>query len=204
MIKLKNVSLVILSCVVVALGAIEILLAPGHTPIALAATPYPPTPDVEVPSTTTFQNATSSLHHEIPTTAAQIGAAANPLTASLMFNHFQAVAAETANGPALPTSPTAAEFFVLIPSNGSRNVLMMYTGSAWVPLCSLGAMTIYVSNSGTDNANQGYSASYPFQTLSFAMSQIPAFYSGNITINAAAGTYREQVAIGINTPIGNS
>jgi len=89
----------------------------------------------------------------------------------------------------LPTSPATGQWFLHTPTG--RKVLMMYNGSSWTPIISLGNMTLYVDGaSGTDNQNKGYgTGANAFATIQYAVNQIPGQYSGDVYINIASGTY---------------
>ena len=97
------------------------------------------------------------------------------------------------SGATLPASPLANQLFMHTPTG--RRVLMVYTGSAWYPVFSFGAITTYVDGSlGTDSENNGYgSGANAYKTLSYAWTQIPGNYFGNIVVNVAAGTYAERL-----------
>lgn len=97
-------------------------------------------------------------------------------------------------GAALPTSPVIGQVFVHTPTG--RANLVVYDGSAWYPILSIGTWTVYVdTTNGTDNQNLGFgTGTDAFKTIGFAAQQISR-YTGNITINVASGTYAETVNI---------
>lgn len=97
------------------------------------------------------------------------------------------------SGATLPASPVEPQLFMHTPTG--RRVLMLYTNGAWTPLYSFGTMTVYVDGtSGTDSANNGYgTGANAWKTLSYAWTQLPSIFYGNITINVAAGTYAETL-----------
>lgn len=97
------------------------------------------------------------------------------------------------SGATLPISPTANQLFMHTPTG--RRVLTLYTNSAWTPLYSFGTMTVYVDGtSGTDAADKGTgTGANAWKTLSYAWTQLPSIFYGNITINVAAGTYAETL-----------
>ena len=68
---------------------------------------------------------------------------------------------------------------------------MMYNGSSWTPIISLGNMTLYVDGaSGTDSQDKGYgTVANAFATIQYAVNQIPLQYSGDVYISIASGTY---------------
>jgi hypothetical protein len=113
------------------------------------------------------------------------------------FGTFKAIAMACDNGTTLPTSPapTLGQWFLL--NVTGRKVLLQYSGSAWVPVFSLGAITIYVdAASGVNTQNNGTSTgSSAFLTIAYAISQIPALCDGNVTVNCA-GSFSESPSIG--------
>ena len=105
------------------------------------------------------------------------------------FAKYKAIAMACDNGSTLPTSPVIGQWFLHTPTG--RKVLMMYDGSSWIPIISLGSMTLYVDGTnGTDSQNNGYgTGANAFRTIQYAINQIPGQYSGDVTINIASGTY---------------
>jgi hypothetical protein len=103
------------------------------------------------------------------------------------------------SGATLPASPLANQLFMHTPTG--RRILMLYTNSAWNPLYSFGAMTIYVDGTnGTDAADKGTGGgTSAYKTLSYMWSQLPAIFYGTITCNVAAGTYSESLSCGGKT-----
>ena len=112
-------------------------------------------------------------------------------------------ASAVTSGTTLPSSPVAGQWFLHTPTG--RKVLMMYNGSSWTPIISLGNMTLYVDGaSGTDNQNKGYgTGANAFATIQYAINQIPGQYSGNVAIYVASGTYNELPTIRGKYPTGN-
>lgn len=111
---------------------------------------------------------------------------------------FNAAATKWSNRPrsgaTLPASPVAGELFMHTPTG--RVILCQYDGSAWRPLYSYGAMTLYVSTTGTDDASHGTAGgSSAFFTVTYAVSWIPGQVGGDVTINVGAGTFAESVTL---------
>jgi hypothetical protein len=105
------------------------------------------------------------------------------------FAKYKAIAMACDNGSTLPTSPVIGQWFLHTPTG--RKVLMMYGGSSWIPIISLGSMTLYVDDvNGTDSQDRGFgTGTNAFKTIQYAINQIPGQYSGDVTINIASGTY---------------
>lgn len=109
-------------------------------------------------------------------------------SSGLDFKKYKAIAMACDNGATLPTSPATGQWFLHTPTG--RNVLMMYTGTEWQPIISLGAMTLYVSSTGTDDAAHGTgTGTDAFLTHQYAYTQIPGTLTGNVTINMGSGTF---------------
>ena len=105
-------------------------------------------------------------------------------------------------GATLPTTPVIGQVFVHTPTG--RSNLMVYDGSVWRPIFSIGAWTLFVdTTNGTDNQNLGWgTGANAFKTVQFAADQIAGQYSGNILANVAAGTYAETVNVRGKFPTG--
>ena len=108
------------------------------------------------------------------------------------------------SGATLPTSPEPYQLFLHTPVG--RKILYQYSTTAWIPILSLGSTTMYVDVTGTthgDNQNYGYSSAVTFNTVQFAVNQIPGLVGGNVIIyidkakavDAAGNTYAEAVTI---------
>lgn len=82
---------------------------------------------------------------------------------------------------------------------------MHRAGSAWYPVRSFGTMTLYVDGaSGADTADKGFaSGSDAYATILYAISQIPATYDGNVTVNLSGATYSEIATVRGKAPTGN-
>jgi hypothetical protein len=120
----------------------------------------------------------------------------SPLTANLDFAQYKAIAMSCDSGSTLPTSPSIGQWFLHTPTG--RKLLLMYNGTAWTPIISLGAMTLYVGyTSSSDDQNLGYGNGdgESFATIQFAINQIPGLNSGNVVININSGTYVERLDI---------
>ena len=100
-----------------------------------------------------------------------------------------------ASGATLPTSPVVGQVFLHTPTG--RSNLMVYDGTAWRPLYSIGNWTVYVDGaSGSDDQDKGFgTGTNAFATVQYAVDQIAPQFSGNIVINVAAGTYAETVTV---------
>lgn len=108
-----------------------------------------------------------------------------------------------ASGTTLPAAAKTGQLFLHTPT-GRKN-LMEYDGSAWCPIAGLTTITVYVDGaSGSDTQNKGTATgSDAYATIQYAIDQLPALLLGNVTINVASGTYREQVTIRGKTFAGN-
>ena len=101
-------------------------------------------------------------------------AAGHTIDADVNFAKFKAIAMVCDNGATLPAAPVAGQWFLHTPTG--RNVLMQYSGTVWIPIISLSSMTMYVDSEGAthgDNQNYGYSSAVTFDTVQFAIDQIP-------------------------------
>ena len=113
----------------------------------------------------------------------------------LDFNKNKGIQAVLDNGSTLPTTPVEGQIFLHTPTG--RKHKMLYMDGAWVPEQSYGASTLYVNGaSGADTPDKGTgTGSAAFASVAYAVSRIPRILGGNVTINIASGTYREQVTI---------
>lgn len=111
------------------------------------------------------------------------------------FNKFKAIEMVCDNGATVPASPAAGQWYLHTPTG--RNVLMLYDGSNWVPIISLGTMTMYVdATDGSDGMDYGGSAdSGAFKTVQYAVDRIPGLVGGNVVININGEAYAETVTI---------
>jgi len=121
----------------------------------------------------------------------------------LNFAKFKAIAMVCDNVATVPASPTTGQWFLHTPTG--RKILMMYDGSNWIPIISIGAMTVYVDGTdGSDSIDKGGAAdSGAFKTVQYAVNQIPGLVGGNVTININAETYNEDVVIRGKMPTGD-
>lgn len=121
------------------------------------------------------------------------------------FNNLKAIEMVCDNGPTLPASPVNAQWFCHNPTG--RKILYIYDGTAaeWVPIISIGTMTLFVDNTdGTDDLEHGFAIdSDAFKTVQFAINTIPGLYGGNVVINVNAETYNETVTIQGKNATGN-
>ena len=106
------------------------------------------------------------------------------LTADINFATYKAIAMTCDNGATVPTSPspTTGQWFLHTPTG--RKVLMMYDGANWLPIISIGSMTVYVdSANGTDDVDHGGAINASaFATIQYAIDRIPAVIGGNVII----------------------
>lgn len=125
-----------------------------------------------------------------------------PMTGNLDFAYYKAITLTCDNGATVPASPVAGTWFLHTPTG--RSVLMMYDGSNWIPILSLGTMTIYVDNTdGTDAIDTGGAVDAgAVKTVQYAVNLIPGLVGGNVTININAETYAEAVTIQGKNPTG--
>lgn len=116
------------------------------------------------------------------------GGMENPLTVDLDFDGYKAIALACDNGATLPATAVIGQWFLHTPTG--RKILFQYNGTSWTPICSLGAMTIYVSTTGTDDQEHGTgTGTDAFATIAYAYTQIPGTLNGNVAINLGAGSY---------------
>ena len=103
----------------------------------------------------------------------------------------------------VPTAPTAGELCYHTPTG--RKVLLIYNGTTWTPIISIGTFVVYVDKTdGTDAQDKGTAVdSAAFKTIQYAVDQIPPTFSGNVTININAETYTENVVIQGKSPSGS-
>lgn len=96
-------------------------------------------------------------------------------------------------GTTFPVGPTQGLMFY----KTDIKTLFQYE-SAWKPIISYGAVTIYVDAiNGSDAIGKGYaSGTGACKTLQFAFDLIPPINGGNVTINVTAGTYAESAILG--------
>ena len=91
-----------------------------------------------------------------------------------------------------PGSPSEGGLFY----HSTYNIQFQHDGSAWKPIRSSGALTLYVdSGSGSDTAGKGYGpGANATATIQYAIDNcVPAIIGGDVTINVAAGTYSEAL-----------
>jgi hypothetical protein len=102
----------------------------------------------------------------------------------------------TDSGATFPASPYTGMLFTHAVTG--RTILYEYSGAAWIPLYSIGAMTLYVDNTdGTDTLETkgtGVDAA-AFKTVQFAIDCIPPVFTGNVIININSESYAEDVII---------
>lgn len=100
-------------------------------------------------------------------------------------------------GATLPTSPTptAGQQFWHTPTG--RKYLMQYNGTTWDPIKSSGTTTLYVdTGTGADTQNKGTgTGTDAYNTIQYALDQLPPNVGGNVTINITGETYAESVTI---------
>lgn len=111
------------------------------------------------------------------------------------FGTYKAIAMTCDNGATVPASPVAGQWFLHTPTG--RKVLMMYDGSNWIPIISVGAFTVYVDNTdGTDAMDKGGAADAgAFATIQYAIDRIPGLVGGNVIININNENYSESIEI---------
>lgn len=118
--------------------------------------------------------------------------------------HYGADTGATDNSTALASmyadSPDAVWFedFYPVTGNFARADIPHYgpggvtIGGTDIPLNterSLAAVNVYVDTTGSDTANHGLSAAYPFATIQRAIDSTPSLIAHQQTINVADGTY---------------
>lgn len=100
----------------------------------------------------------------------------------------------TWSGTTFPVSPSTGQLFSHTPTG--RSILYSYVGSVWQPIRSLGAMTMFVSTTGTNDLLHGTgTGTNAFLTIQYAIDVIPPIFGGNITITVGTGTFAESPII---------
>jgi hypothetical protein len=130
-------------------------------------------------------------------------AAGHTIDAAVDFATFKAITMACDNGATLPVAPVIGQWFLHTPTG--RKVLMQYSGTAWIPIISIGTMTMYVDNTdGTDVADKGGAVDAgAFKTIQYAVDIVPPIFTGNVTININNETYAESVVVGGKKPSGD-
>ena len=159
-------------------------------------------------STTPLRLGVGTNGHMLMADSAQAGGMkwAGTLMTDLDFAKYKAIAMVCDNGATVPATPTTGQWFLHTPTG--RNILMIYDGSNWIPIISLGNMTVYVDAiNGVDAIDNGGTvdggADTPFATIQYAVNRIPGLFGGYVYIYASAGTYAETVSIGGKVPTGS-
>jgi len=124
------------------------------------------------------------------------------LTADVNFASYMAVAMVCDSGAVMPIDPGNGQWF--LQTGIGRTILYQYSG-AWLPVFSVGTMTVYVDSSdGTDDLNHGSGVdSNAFATVQYAIDCIPGVFGGNVIISVNDETYVETVTIQGKNAIGN-
>jgi len=124
------------------------------------------------------------------------------LTADVNFASYMAVAMVCDSGAVMPNDPGNGQWF--LQTGIGRTILYQYSG-AWLPVFSVGTMTVYVDSSdGTDDLNHGSGVdSNAFATVQYAIDCIPGVFGGNVIISVNDETYVETVTIQGKNAIGN-
>lgn len=123
----------------------------------------------------------------------------NPIEDTL--DYFSEIGKYCPSGDTFPTSPTNSQWFLHTPTG--RSWLYQYRGATWIPMFAFGTSTIFFDPTGTDSQSKGFgSGTDAYATPNYAYSQIPALFSGAITIYGAGGTYDQAVALGGKTATG--
>jgi len=130
-------------------------------------------------------------------------AAGHIIDADVDFAKFKAVAMACDNGATAPAAPVIGQWFLHTPTG--RSVLMQYSGTAWVPIISLGTMTMYVDKTdGTDAVDKGGAVDAgAFKTVQYAINAIPPLYSGNVLIIVNNEAYAENLVFQGKCAAGN-
>ena len=125
----------------------------------------------------------------------------------LSLRFAQQVAASsggTSTGSTVPATGTAGDLFLHTPTG--RKILLIFDGVNWVPLASVGTITMYVDNTdGTDAIDKGGAVdSGAFKTVQYAVNQCPPVLTGSVTINLNAETFAEDVRLEGKTFLGSA
>ena len=87
----------------------------------------------------------------------------------------------------------------------NRSILYQYDGMVWTPIRSFGAMSIWVNESlGSDEYEKGDDeGTEAFETIEFAISQIPPQFYGDVNVFIQEGNYTESIYVGGKVSIGD-
>lgn len=129
------------------------------------------------------------------TPAAYAGSALHGLRVNAATNAIEFVDGIFESGATVPAAPVAGSRFLHTPVG--RSVLLIYNGASWNPVSNFGLMTVYVDKTqGTDGIDYGGAVDAgAFQTLQYAIDQIPALLLGNVVVNLNDEDYGETVTI---------
>jgi len=97
-------------------------------------------------------------------------------------------------GSTMPAAPTDGQWFLF---NGTGRTILYQYNSEWIPIISVGTMTLYVDKTdGTDDLNHGTAVdASAFATVQYAVDCIPGLVGGNVVIYINAEDYAETVTI---------
>ena len=110
------------------------------------------------------------------------------------FEKYKAIALICDNGATAPASPVKGQWFLHTPTG--RNILLQHDGSNWIPIISLGTMTMYVDTAGTDDIdNGGASGASAFLTVQYAGDVIPGLVGGDVVTYIGVGTFADTITI---------
>lgn len=125
------------------------------------------------------------------------------LAADINFNKYKAIAMVCDNGATVPAAPVAGQWFLHTPTG--RSVLLMYDGSNWIPIISLGTMTVYVDKTdGTDAVDKGGAVDAgAVKTVQYAVNLIPGLIGGDVAVNCTGESYGESLIIQGKNAAGN-
>ena len=125
-------------------------------------------------------------------------ATTDPVSSNWAFDHEADIEAHyDMSGSTFPASPVDGMRFCHEVTG--RKILYVYDldNTTWVPIESIGAMTTYVSTTGTDDleANGHASGSDAFLTVQFAIDCIPGLVGGDVNIYIGTGTFADTITV---------
>ena len=108
------------------------------------------------------------------------------------------------SGSTIPSSDLTVGLYFRYEKN-NRTILLQYDENGnWNPIRSFGEMTIYVSPLGTDDLEFGDGLGInAYQSITYAVSQIPQSIYGDCNVIIEGGNYTENVFVDGKLPVGD-
>lgn len=133
---------------------------------------------------------------DVDTTFLKLDMSNGPILANMDFDGYKAIALACDNGTTFPATPSVGQWFY----RSDLLTLFMYD-IAWNCIINFAALSIYVDLSNGTNADGfGYaSGANAFQTITYALSKLPATFGDNVTVYLSADTYAEAFIVPRNS-----